>query len=539
MNGGRDTTTTELPTDKPLVLVTVGSDHHRFDRLIRWVDSWAARRLDDVDCLVQHGPADPPRHARGVDFLPHQELMRLMGAATGVVVQAGPMSIVESRRQGRLPLAVPRLPQLDEVVDDHQVIFARRWAEDGKLILAEDEASVHRSLDDILAHPASGRVEQDPDHDNKIAGAVDRVGQIATELIGDPTRPRPNVLMIGGAGRSGSTLLERCLAQVPGVTGVGEAVHLWERGLSENQLCGCGEAFGACSTWAQVGQSAFGGWDRLDAEEAFTDRRLVVRARHIPGIVLGGLRPEWRLRRARLLRRLNRLYAAVQDLEGSELIVDSSKHPAYAYLLRSASVDLRCVLVVRDPRGVAHSWAKTARRPEITDGDRNMPQYSSTKVVVDWVSYRLLLQVLRTLGVPLMTVRYEDFVSSPREVVGAVLRFSGLDPTTADLTHLGPDAVTLGLHHTVAGNPMRFRTGEVAIRADEAWRTELPPGPRAWVSLLTAPFRWWDSRREPPSTARTGISGQASRLQDRSTSPSPHVRVGEGSAPHGAVRESS
>ncbi len=39
---------------EPRVLVTVGTDHHRFDRLIGWVDRWAAAH-PEARVLVQHG----------------------------------------------------------------------------------------------------------------------------------------------------------------------------------------------------------------------------------------------------------------------------------------------------------------------------------------------------------------------------------------------------------------------------------------------------------------------------------------------------
>lgn len=492
--------TAQLPADRPLVLVTVGSDHHRFDRLVGWVDAWAARRADEVDCVVQHGPAAAPRHALGVDFLPHDELIRLMSEATAVVVQGGPMSIVESRAAARLPIAVPRLARLDEVVDDHQVTFSRRWAQEGRLVLAEDEDELHRALDSVIADPARGIVAPDPAHDHRVAEAVARVGELAGDVMRRTPGRGPEVVMIGGAGRSGSTLLERCLAEVPGVTGLGEVLHLWERSLGEDQLCGCGSQFSACPFWSEVGERGFGGWGSLDAEECVRDRAQVVRNRHLPALAVGGVRPEWRLRRARLLRRLDRLYRAVASVDASRLIVDSSKHPAFGYLLRSASVRLRCVLVVRDPRGVAHSWAKKVRRPEVTGDERFMPRYSAGKVTADWLSYRVLLRGLGILGVPLMVVHYEDFIRHPRQTVADVLRFCGIEATAADLAHIADDGVTLGPHHTVAGNPMRFRTGHVDIRLDEAWRREMPRLPRLLVGALTAPTRLWDARRR--STVR-------------------------------------
>jgi len=64
------------------------------------------------------------------------------------------------------------------------------------------------------------------------------------------------VLYIGGLGRSGSTLIERLLGQVPGVCAVGELVHLWDRGITEDERCGCGEPFRQCPFWSQVGKTA-------------------------------------------------------------------------------------------------------------------------------------------------------------------------------------------------------------------------------------------------------------------------------------------
>ena len=75
---------------------------------------------------------------------------------------------------------------------------------------------------------------------------------------------RLRVLYLGGLGRSGSTLIERLIGQLPGVCPVGELVHLWQRGITEGERCGCGEPFRECPFWQQVGKAAFGGWDQVD-----------------------------------------------------------------------------------------------------------------------------------------------------------------------------------------------------------------------------------------------------------------------------------
>jgi len=75
------------------------------------------------------------------------------------------------------------------------------------------------------------------------------------------------VLYIGGFGRSGSTLVERILGQLPGFCSAGEIVFLWQRGLIDGQLCGCGVPVPECEFWSRVGKTAFGGWDQIDAHE--------------------------------------------------------------------------------------------------------------------------------------------------------------------------------------------------------------------------------------------------------------------------------
>lgn len=305
-------------------------------------------------------------------------------------------------------------------------------------------------------------------------------------MIGE--RPRiPTVLMLGGFGRSGSTLLERCLAEVPDAVGIGEVLHLWERGLRDNELCGCGKPFSECTYWQEVGQQAFGGWDTLDTAEMVEDRLDVVRTRFIPQLVSGLTSGGRRARRERFSGRLTALYEAMG--ESSDLIVDSSKHPAYAYLLRRMSVPLRCVLVVRDPRGVAYSWSKAVKRPETGASGELMPRYSALETAVKWTVYGWMFHLLPAVGVPTMTVHYEDFMQRPRETLAQVLQFAGHPVAESTLEHVSDTTVMLSPHHTVAGNPMRFKTGEMRLRLDDEWRTKMNAVPRIVVSVITSPMR--------------------------------------------------
>ena len=46
----------------------------------------------------------------------------------------------------------------------------------------------------------------------------------------------------------------------------------------------------------------------------------------------------------------------------------------------------------------------------------------------------------------------------------------------------------LGRNHTAEGNPMRFVSGELELRADDAWRRQMPSRDRRVVTALTLPL---------------------------------------------------
>ncbi len=306
---------------------------------------------------------------------------------------------------------------------------------------------------------------------------------------------RPRVLVVVGSGRSGSTLLEAALGEVPGVVPLGELVHLPERALRDDELCACGRPFSGCPFWAAVGKKAFAGWDEVDADELVDLRRALVRTRHLPRLLYGSPTPGGRQRRTTLAGRVEAIYRAAAEESGARLLVDSSKMPAWACLVGHADVDLHLLHVVRDPRGVAYSLSKEVPRPE-AGGEDLMHRTSPAESALWWSAFEVAASALRARHRGRSTmVRYEDFVADPRGTVRSVLEATGLEVTENDLAQVTRDGVVLGPHHQVAGNPVRFTTGPVPIRPDQAWRRSLSSRDRRTVELLTTGIR--QARRYP------------------------------------------
>jgi len=166
-------------------------------------------------------------------------------------------------------------------------------------------------------------------------------------------------------------------------------------------------------------------------------------------------------------------------------VVDSSKHLSYATLLRQVGVDLRVVLVIRDPRAVAFSWAKVARRPEVADSQEYMPRFGVLKSSAIWVVNTVGYGLLRLLRVPVHVIRYEDLVADPVRQLSALSSFAGLGPA---VPRIEAGMITLEPDHTAAGNPMRFRTGELNLRLDREWRAAMPTWRRLTATALTWPW---------------------------------------------------
>ncbi|MBR8741257.1 glycosyltransferase [Nocardiopsis sp. MG754419] len=178
----------------PDVVVSVGTDHHAFDRLVRWVDDYA-RRHPDLRVLVQHGHSAAPSSSTGTPFLPGETLSEAMEHAGAVVCHGGPGTIVQARSSGHLPIVVARDPELDEHVDDHQLLFVDRLERSGRVRACATAQGLYALLDKALSSPEDFRVAPDTDHGP--AEAARRAGALI-DLVAEREAPEARPLPVRG-----------------------------------------------------------------------------------------------------------------------------------------------------------------------------------------------------------------------------------------------------------------------------------------------------------------------------------------------------
>ncbi|MCY9785827.1 glycosyltransferase [Nocardiopsis sp. EMB25] len=174
--------------DHPDVVVSLGTDHHAFDRLVRWADDYA-RRNRDLRVLVQYGHSSPPERAAGTAFLAGERLGAHMRAARVVVTHGGPGTIVQARGTGHLPIVVARDPELDEHVDDHQLLFVNRLEEAGRVRSCSTPQQLAALIDRALASPGDFHVR--PGEDDGPERAALRAGELIDLLTETPGTPLP------------------------------------------------------------------------------------------------------------------------------------------------------------------------------------------------------------------------------------------------------------------------------------------------------------------------------------------------------------
>jgi UDP-N-acetylglucosamine transferase subunit ALG13 len=171
-------------SERPFIFVTVGTDHHPFDRLIGWVDEWLHTEPGrSASCLVQSGTARPPRFAPYRPYLTQSEMLTGLGKATAVVSHGGPGTIMACRSLGLLPIVVPRKGSLGEHVDDHQVAFAQKMAARRDVWVADSEECFRALMNRVVEEPGAFRMAPEQ-------GRTDATVTTFSELVESVLRAR-------------------------------------------------------------------------------------------------------------------------------------------------------------------------------------------------------------------------------------------------------------------------------------------------------------------------------------------------------------
>lgn len=147
-----------------MIFLTIGT-HEPFDRLVRAVDDWAARRGTGAQIFGQitepRAEALRPQHFPWVARLTPEDYERRFLSANLIVSHAGMGSILTALQYNKPIVVMPRRGHLHETRNDHQFTTVRELGARPGIRVAEDEAALPAALDAALAEmtaPSGGPI---------------------------------------------------------------------------------------------------------------------------------------------------------------------------------------------------------------------------------------------------------------------------------------------------------------------------------------------------------------------------------------------
>ncbi len=121
------------------IFITLGSQKFQFNRLLKEVDQLCEKHKISSEIYAQIGYSDYlPKHYEYKDFLDREEFTAEMDKADIVITHGGTGAIIGAVKKGKKVIAVPRLAQYGEHVDDHQLQLVAQFKEQNLICGIED-----------------------------------------------------------------------------------------------------------------------------------------------------------------------------------------------------------------------------------------------------------------------------------------------------------------------------------------------------------------------------------------------------------------
>lgn len=122
-----------------MIFVTLGSQKFQFNRLLKELDKLVNEGEITEEIFAQIGYSDyRPQNYKYKEFLDREEFCKVMQKADKVITHGGTGAIIGAVKSGKKVIAMPRLKQFNEHVDDHQVEITSQFKNIGIIESEED-----------------------------------------------------------------------------------------------------------------------------------------------------------------------------------------------------------------------------------------------------------------------------------------------------------------------------------------------------------------------------------------------------------------
>ena len=133
-----------------MILVMLGTQNNSFHRLLEEIDKLIDIGKIQEEVIVQAGYTKyESKNMKIIDFLPSEELEKLEQQANCIITHGGVGSIIGSIEKGKKVIAVPRLKQYGEHVNDHQLDIVESFDKLGYIIGIAEVSQLGEALQRI------------------------------------------------------------------------------------------------------------------------------------------------------------------------------------------------------------------------------------------------------------------------------------------------------------------------------------------------------------------------------------------------------
>lgn len=123
--------------DLLMIFVMLGTQNNSFRRLLEEIDRLIGKKVIDEEVVVQAGYTEyQPQNGKMkiIDFMSREELDTFEQEANFIITHGGVGSIITSLEKRKKVIAVPRLHQYGEHVNNHQTEIVEKFNKSGNII---------------------------------------------------------------------------------------------------------------------------------------------------------------------------------------------------------------------------------------------------------------------------------------------------------------------------------------------------------------------------------------------------------------------
>lgn len=118
-----------------MVYVTLGTQSTDFSRCLKMVESLVEEKLIQEEVVAQVGYTSyRPNNIKCFDYVSEDEFQRIISEASVIISHAGSGALFSSIKKGKKVIAVARLGQYGEMLNDHQTELVRKLDEEGYIL---------------------------------------------------------------------------------------------------------------------------------------------------------------------------------------------------------------------------------------------------------------------------------------------------------------------------------------------------------------------------------------------------------------------